>query len=110
VRTVQLIRAQDRHLAMADWSALWREAIPRSNRERAAELLQPVAALRQAVIYRLFLDHIEPAEQIYHSADPAIWLRRAASGSTSCRRRRAALSFAFRTQHAWPLVGTCRHG
>jgi hypothetical protein len=79
------VPAQDQHSVVADWSALWRKAIPGSNPDRAAELLQPVAALRQAVIYRLFLDRIEPAEHIYHSADPAIWLRRAASGSTSCR-------------------------
>jgi hypothetical protein len=82
---LERIPAQGRRLVVADWSALWREAIPGSSPERAAELLQPIAALRQAVIYRLFLDRIEPAERIYHSADPAIWLRRAASGSTSRR-------------------------
>lgn len=82
---LERVPAQGRRLVVADWSALWREAIPGSSPERAAELLQPIAALRQAVIYRLFLDRIEPAERIYHSADPAIWLRRAASGSTSRR-------------------------
>ena len=44
----------------------------------AALLLEPVAALRQALIYRGFLDAIEPDERIYHAADPAIWLVRAA--------------------------------
>ena len=33
--------------------------------------MQPVAALRQAVIYRRFLDAIEPAEQPFHRREPA---------------------------------------
>ena len=41
----------------------------------AAFLLAPVAAARQAVIYRKFLDNIEPAEHPYHRDDPAGWLR-----------------------------------
>jgi len=41
-------------------------------------LLAPVAAARQAVIYRKFLDNIEPSEWPYHAADPAAWLHRAA--------------------------------
>ena len=46
--------------------------------DRAAALLAPVAALRQALIYRTFLDGIEPAERVYHANDPGTWLRRAA--------------------------------
>ena len=84
---LERVPAQDRHLVMADWSALWRTAIPGSDPDRAADLLAPVAALRQAVLYRLFLDRIEPAERIYHYADPALWLRRAASAITTGRRR-----------------------
>jgi hypothetical protein len=42
-------------------------------------------AVRQAVIYRGFLDRIEPDERIYHAADPATWLRRAA-GLVAARR------------------------
>ena len=38
-------------------------------------LLAPVAALRQALIYRMFLDDIEPDERVYHAHDPAHWLR-----------------------------------
>jgi hypothetical protein len=30
------------------------------------------------VIYRSFLDQIEASEQVYHRADPAAWLVRAA--------------------------------
>ncbi len=64
------------------WSALWREAVPGCDPDRAAELLAPVAALRQALIYRVFLDNIEPDERVYHAGDPAVWLTRAA-GMTS---------------------------
>ncbi|MFL6005654.1 MAG: aminoglycoside phosphotransferase family protein [Gaiellaceae bacterium] len=62
----------------AKWSRLWRDAIPGSDPDRAATLLRPVGALRQAIVYRSFLDGIEPSERIYHAADPADWLTRAA--------------------------------
>jgi hypothetical protein len=61
-----------------EWSRLWRAAVPGCDPDRAAQLLEPVAALRQAVIYRSFLDAIEPDERIYHAGDPALWLARAA--------------------------------
>ena len=60
------------------WLQQWREAIPGSDPARAAGLLGPIAAAGQAVIYRNFLDRIEPAEAPYHRSDPATWLRRAA--------------------------------
>ena len=41
----------------------------------------PVAALRQALIYQIFLDGIEPDERVYHAADPAHWLARAVVGA-----------------------------
>ena len=44
---------------------------------RASELIAPIAALRQALIYRSFLDQIEPAERRYHAADVPTWLREA---------------------------------
>jgi hypothetical protein len=61
----------------AAWADAWAQAVPGSDASRAAELLAPVAALRQAVIYRSFLDQIEASEQVYHRADPASWLVRA---------------------------------
>jgi Phosphotransferase enzyme family len=61
-----------------EWSRHWRAAVPGCDPDRAARLLEPVAALRQAVIYRGFLDAIEPDERLYHAADPALWLARAA--------------------------------
>jgi aminoglycoside phosphotransferase (APT) family kinase protein len=59
------------------WVATWTAMFPRSEVALAVELIQPVAALRQAIIYRRFLDAIELSEQIYHRDDPARWLRRA---------------------------------
>jgi hypothetical protein len=60
------------------WAQRWRDRVPGVDPLRAAALIEPVAALRQAVIYRGFLDAIEPSERCYHEADPARWLRRAA--------------------------------
>jgi Ser/Thr protein kinase RdoA (MazF antagonist) len=57
----------------------WRDAVPGSDPARAAILLAPIAAARQAAIYRGFLDRIEPAEHPYHRHDPAEWLQRAAT-------------------------------
>jgi hypothetical protein len=61
------------------WLQRWHEAVPGSDPARASVLLAPIAAARQAVIYRRFLDNIEPSEQPYHRADPAKWLNRAAA-------------------------------
>ncbi|HEY5030938.1 MAG TPA: aminoglycoside phosphotransferase family protein [Actinomycetes bacterium] len=70
--------AADLAAVRGTWARLWREAVPGSEPERAAGLLAPIAALRQATVYRMFLDHIEPSERIYHETDPARWLREAA--------------------------------
>ncbi len=60
----------------AHWDAAWRAAIPGADPTRAARLLAPIAAARQAATYRRFLDRIEPAERVYHQDDPADRLRR----------------------------------
>ncbi|MEO8230611.1 MAG: aminoglycoside phosphotransferase family protein, partial [Chloroflexota bacterium] len=60
------------------WRQKWLAAVPGSDPARAGELIAPVAAARQAVIYWRFLDGIEPSEWPYHRADPAIWLRQTA--------------------------------
>jgi hypothetical protein len=60
----------------AHWHAAWTDAIPGSEALRASQLLRPVAAARQAVIYHGFLDRIEPSERPYHAADPLSWLQR----------------------------------
>ena len=59
------------------WVQQWRAAVPGCDPARAAVLLAPIAAARQAAIYRGFLDRIEPAEHPYHRHDPAEWLQRA---------------------------------
>jgi hypothetical protein len=63
----------------AHWAQEWRDVVPGSDPVRAAALLAPIAAARQAVIYRRFLDNIEPSEHPYHKADPAMWLKRTAA-------------------------------
>lgn len=68
----------DRDAVLREWARQWRVRRPGCDPERASHLLAPVAALRQAMVYRAFLDNIEPDEQVYHRDDPATWLRRAA--------------------------------
>jgi hypothetical protein len=74
-----LSRVSSVDIVEAHWLKQWRTAVPGCDPARAAVLLGPVAAARQAVIYRRFLDAIEPAEHPYHSADPAAWLQRTAA-------------------------------
>ena len=61
------------------WLTEWRRAVPASDPARAAELLAPVAAARQAVNYQLFVDSIEPVERRFHDADVTEWLERTAA-------------------------------
>lgn len=61
------------------WLGAWLSERPLSDPAAASELIEPIAALRQAVIYQRFLDGIEPSERPYHEADVPLWLRRAAS-------------------------------
>ena len=67
-----------RAAVLQEWTRLWLAALPDSDPDRAMRLIRPIAALRHAVIYRGFLDRIEPDERIYHALDPADWLTRAA--------------------------------
>jgi Ser/Thr protein kinase RdoA (MazF antagonist) len=60
------------------WAAAWREKAAGCDPLRAARLIAPIAAARQAVVYQRFLDAIEPSEQPYHRSDPVAWLQRAA--------------------------------
>ena len=61
------------------WAVAWRRHQPGADVDRAGRLLAPIAAARQAVIYRRFLDAIEATEQPYHRADVPDWLRRTAA-------------------------------
>jgi hypothetical protein len=76
---VDRIEPGQREPVLRRWTELWRDAAPASDPGRAAALLAPVAPLRQAMVYCMFLDRIEPDERIYHRDDPAPWLRRAAA-------------------------------
>jgi hypothetical protein len=69
-------RAEDAATLRELWIRLWLDAVPGSDPAAAAALVAPIAAARQAVIYRKFLDNIEPSEHVYHAADPADWLAR----------------------------------
>jgi hypothetical protein len=61
------------------WIAAWRERLPASDPDRAAALLAPVAAARQATIYQRFVDAIEQVERRHHDADVGEWLERCAA-------------------------------
>ncbi len=77
--TLASIREEQRAPLSEHWAGLWRAAVPGSDPDRTATLLAPVSALRQALIYRMFLDNIEPDERVYHADDPAHWMGRAAA-------------------------------
>jgi Ser/Thr protein kinase RdoA (MazF antagonist) len=62
---------------IAPWIETWKRLRPESDPARAAHLIAPIAALRQAHIYKVFMDNIEPSEQCYHRHDTAEWLSRA---------------------------------
>ena len=55
----------------------WQAEYPGADSTRAAELIEPIAALRAALVYQGFLDGIEPSERPYHAADVPECLRRA---------------------------------
>jgi hypothetical protein len=52
--------------------------LARSQPERAAELLEPLALLEAAAIYARFCAAIEPDERVYYAADVVRLLREAA--------------------------------
>jgi hypothetical protein len=74
LRMVEGLEPAEAAQASAAWCAHWRGYLPDSRPERALELLGLVSALRNAAVYAGFLDHIEPAEQVYHRADVPHWL------------------------------------
>jgi len=71
IRPDQVNRVRD------TWIQAWNDACPGADVSRAADLIRPIGAVRQAVIYRRFLDGIEASERVYHRADVPRWLRRA---------------------------------
>ena len=75
---LQRLNAADALAVQAHWVQAWQQALPQADPARAARLLAPVAAARQALIYQRFLDQIEEAEHPYHRADVRLWLQRTA--------------------------------
>lgn len=75
---LERVPPKDLEMVKDHWNREWLARMPGCDPTRAADLLAPIAAARQAVIYQRFLDNIEPSEQIYHRGDPADWLRRTA--------------------------------
>lgn len=61
------------------WLDCWRARLPDADVATAARLLEPVAAMRLALVFQLFLDNIEPSERVYHRDDPEVWLLRSAA-------------------------------
>ncbi|WP_431874335.1 phosphotransferase family protein [Micromonospora marina] len=61
------------------WARRWRTDVPGSDPRRAVDLLRPVAPLRQAAVYAMFLAAIEPGEHPYHVHDVPAALARAAA-------------------------------
>jgi hypothetical protein len=74
---VERVADDDRPAVRRAWLGQWRHRHQQADVDRAAELVGPLAALRQALIYQGFLDRIEPDERVYHRDDVARWLRRA---------------------------------
>jgi hypothetical protein len=53
----------------------WRDAAPRADPDHAMSLIEPIEAVRGALVYRTFLDGIEATERDYHDADVPAMLR-----------------------------------
>jgi phosphotransferase family enzyme len=74
-----------RHRVQRAWIDAWKRARPGADPEQAHAMIEPIAALRRAVIYQRFLDGIETSERRYHASDVPDWLRaalRSASNAT----------------------------
>ena len=71
--------AGSRERVRAHWLDAWARPSRAATPDRAAGLLAPVAAARQAVIYQTFVDNIEPVERRHHDADVLEWLSRTAA-------------------------------
>jgi Ser/Thr protein kinase RdoA (MazF antagonist) len=77
--TAMLVHVGDtKQLVRQRWIQAWAEAVPGSDPAQAAELLEPIALLRNALVYRSFLDQIESSEHPYHAADVPKWMSAAA--------------------------------
>ncbi|MEV1143943.1 aminoglycoside phosphotransferase family protein [Micromonospora sp. NPDC049799] len=69
LRLVEGLDAASSVPVVEQWCARWRADLPGCDPGRAVELLRPVAALRMAAVYAMFLDGIETSERVYHATD-----------------------------------------
>ena len=76
------LATEHRPAARSRWIEQWTAAAPGSDPARAAALIEPLGALRLAMIYQRFLDGIEGTEQRYHRADVPQQLRDAARSAS----------------------------
>jgi hypothetical protein len=67
----------ERDAVRAHWARRWRQAVPGSDPVAGSVAVQPLAALQRALVYRGFVDRIEPSERRYHELDVPDWLERA---------------------------------
>ncbi|MGN6612931.1 MAG: phosphotransferase [Angustibacter sp.] len=74
---LERVPAEHRSTVLAVWAERWQHHVPDADVVRAARVVEPLAALRQALIYQGFLDRIEPDEHPYHRADVPHWIRTA---------------------------------
>ena len=74
---LERIQAEDANRVRETWIKVWEDAHPAADVSRAADLIRPIGAVRQAVVYRRFLNGIEASERVYHRADVPRWLGRA---------------------------------
>jgi phosphotransferase family enzyme len=72
------LAAEHRPAARSRWIEQWTGHVPGCDAARAVALIEPIAALRLAIIYQRFLDGIERTERRYHEADVPQQLRDAA--------------------------------
>jgi Phosphotransferase enzyme family len=73
------VRDRLRNVVVSEW-ARW---CPGAEALRAMTLVEPVAALRAALVYRTFLDGIEESEREYHADDVPAMLRLALASSVA---------------------------
>jgi len=59
------------------WCEQWQQYYPDAKLDIASTLIEPIAALRHAWVYQMFLDNIEPSEHVYHLTDPIDCISRA---------------------------------
>ncbi|MGK5673093.1 aminoglycoside phosphotransferase family protein [Micromonospora sp. URMC 106] len=77
LRLAEGLDAASAQSVVEEWCARWRADVPGCEPERAVELLRPVAALRMAAVYAMFLDGIEASERVYHATDVDACLKQA---------------------------------